>query len=170
MELKELNWLCKHMKNFRSSQPCTSMNFCTEFSVKHKFFHVSIVKQPNCWMGSFIQNKVSTMCKHKAFRVYSSSHYAIIFKTRCQLNYYLTGFCWILLSCISCQHFICPDSIFWFLSFPRDLSEWFFLKFCRVYRDNLGIKLVTVAFWKKLQICHNWRFICDALSNLVPNA
>ena len=27
MELKELNWLCKHMKNVRSSQPCISMNF-----------------------------------------------------------------------------------------------------------------------------------------------
>ena len=24
---KELNWLCKHMKNVRSCQPCTSMNF-----------------------------------------------------------------------------------------------------------------------------------------------
>ena len=31
------------MKNVRSSQPCISMNFCTEFS-KHKFFPVSIVK------------------------------------------------------------------------------------------------------------------------------
>ena len=27
MELKELNWLCKHMKNVRNSQPCISMNF-----------------------------------------------------------------------------------------------------------------------------------------------
>ena len=26
-ELKELNLLCKHMKNVRSSQPCISMNF-----------------------------------------------------------------------------------------------------------------------------------------------
>ena len=32
MELKELNSLCKHMKNVRCSQPCISMNFCTEFS------------------------------------------------------------------------------------------------------------------------------------------
>ena len=32
MELKELNWLCQHTKNVRSSQPCTSMNFCIEFS------------------------------------------------------------------------------------------------------------------------------------------
>ena len=31
MELKELNWLRKHMKNVRNSQPCISMNFCTEF-------------------------------------------------------------------------------------------------------------------------------------------
>ena len=31
-ELKELNWLCKHMKNVSSSQPCISMNFFTEFS------------------------------------------------------------------------------------------------------------------------------------------
>ena len=31
MELEELR-LCKHMKNVRSSQPCTLMNFCTEFS------------------------------------------------------------------------------------------------------------------------------------------
>ena len=30
------------MKNVRSSQPCTSMNFVPT-SVKHKFFHVSIV-------------------------------------------------------------------------------------------------------------------------------
>ena len=34
MELKELNLLGKHMKNVRSSQPCVSMNFCTEFSKK----------------------------------------------------------------------------------------------------------------------------------------
>ena len=32
MELKELNWFCEHTKNVRSSQPCTSMKFCTEFS------------------------------------------------------------------------------------------------------------------------------------------
>ena len=31
--LKELNWLCKHMKNVRSSQPCILMN-----SVKYRFF------------------------------------------------------------------------------------------------------------------------------------
>ena len=43
MELKELNWLCKHMKKVRSSQLCISMNFCTEFS-KTQVFHVSIVK------------------------------------------------------------------------------------------------------------------------------
>ena len=35
MELKELNnLLCKHLKSVRSSQPCISMNFCTEFSKK----------------------------------------------------------------------------------------------------------------------------------------
>ena len=39
--IKELNWLCKHMKNVRRSQPCISMIF---FS-KHKFFHVSIVNR-----------------------------------------------------------------------------------------------------------------------------
>ena len=43
MELKELNWLCKHMKKVRSSQPCISMNFCTEFR-KARVFPVSIVK------------------------------------------------------------------------------------------------------------------------------
>ena len=42
IELKELNWLCKHMKNVRSSQPCISMNFVLN-SVKQKFAHVSIV-------------------------------------------------------------------------------------------------------------------------------
>ena len=31
-ELKELNWLWRHMKNVRSSQPCISMNVCTESS------------------------------------------------------------------------------------------------------------------------------------------
>ena len=30
MKLKELNCLCKYMKNVRSNQPCISMNFCTE--------------------------------------------------------------------------------------------------------------------------------------------
>ena len=32
IELKELHWLSKHMKNVRSDQPSISMNFCTEFS------------------------------------------------------------------------------------------------------------------------------------------
>ena len=45
MKLKELNWLCKHEKNVRSSQPCTSMNFNTKFS-KAEVFHVSTVKEP----------------------------------------------------------------------------------------------------------------------------
>ena len=40
MGLKELDWLCKHMKNVRSSQSGISMNFFA----KHKFFHVSIVR------------------------------------------------------------------------------------------------------------------------------
>ena len=38
-----LNWLCKHMKNVRSRQPCISMSFALN-SVKHKFFPESIVK------------------------------------------------------------------------------------------------------------------------------
>ena len=32
-ELKELNCLCKRMKNVRSSQPCISMNFFSEVQV-----------------------------------------------------------------------------------------------------------------------------------------
>ena len=32
IELKEINWLCKHMENVIGSQPCISMNFCTESS------------------------------------------------------------------------------------------------------------------------------------------
>ena len=32
MKLKELDCLCRHMKNARSSQSCISMDFCTEFS------------------------------------------------------------------------------------------------------------------------------------------
>ena len=32
IELKELNCLCKHTKNVRSSQSCISMNFYTELS------------------------------------------------------------------------------------------------------------------------------------------
>ena len=39
-----VNWLCKHMKNVRSSQPCFSINFCTEFS-KAQVFPLSILKQ-----------------------------------------------------------------------------------------------------------------------------
>ena len=41
IELNELNWLCKHIKNVRS----TNLVFQWIFSVKHKFFHVSIVKK-----------------------------------------------------------------------------------------------------------------------------
>ena len=42
------------MKNVRSSQPCISMNFCTEFSKARKFFHVSNKNQAKfcrktCW-------------------------------------------------------------------------------------------------------------------------
>ena len=40
---KRTYWLCKH-ENVRSSQPCISMNFCTEFNTARKFFHVGIVK------------------------------------------------------------------------------------------------------------------------------
>ena len=29
IELKEFNWLCKHIKNVSSSQPYISMNYCT---------------------------------------------------------------------------------------------------------------------------------------------
>ena len=36
-ELKELNWLFKHMENVRSSQPIISMNFCTAFSKEQVF-------------------------------------------------------------------------------------------------------------------------------------
>ena len=35
--LKEVNSLCKHMKNVRSSQSCISMNSCTEFSKVQDF-------------------------------------------------------------------------------------------------------------------------------------
>ena len=44
MELKELNWLCKHIKNVRRSQPCISMNFCTKFS-KGQVLPCEIVKK-----------------------------------------------------------------------------------------------------------------------------
>ena len=37
IELKELNWLCKHIKKVRNSQPYISMNFCTEFSKAQAF-------------------------------------------------------------------------------------------------------------------------------------
>ena len=37
MKLEELNWLCKHMKNIRNSQPCISMNFFNEFSKAQVF-------------------------------------------------------------------------------------------------------------------------------------
>ena len=42
------------MKNFRSSQPCISMNFCTEFS-KAQVFPVSIVNdmELNSWQDFF---------------------------------------------------------------------------------------------------------------------
>ena len=44
MELKELNWLCKHTENVKSSQPCIQWILVLN-QVKHKFFHVSIVNR-----------------------------------------------------------------------------------------------------------------------------
>ena len=44
MELKKPNWLCKLMKNVRSSQPYIQWIFVLN-SVNHKFFSVSIVNQ-----------------------------------------------------------------------------------------------------------------------------
>ena len=47
------------MKNVRSSQPCISMNFCTN-SVKHKFFPVSIVN-PREYQWKCQQAKLSVL-------------------------------------------------------------------------------------------------------------
>ena len=45
IELKELHWLCKHIKNVRSSQSCVSINFCTESSSSMwlSLIHISII-------------------------------------------------------------------------------------------------------------------------------
>ena len=43
-ELKELNRLCKHIKNVRRSQPCILMNFCTKCS-KAQVLPCDIVKK-----------------------------------------------------------------------------------------------------------------------------
>ena len=48
------------MKNVRSSQPCISMN-----SVKHKFFHVSIVNSFNFGFSSKLK-LLKMMCYEKA--------------------------------------------------------------------------------------------------------
>ena len=51
MELKELNWLCKHMK-----QPTLYFNeLFLQNSIKHKFFYVSIVKKEKWNIGIKIQ-------------------------------------------------------------------------------------------------------------------
>ena len=55
MELKELNWLCKHMKNVRSSQTYISMNFCSELS-KEQVFHVSLKKKNYKYMTWISKN------------------------------------------------------------------------------------------------------------------
>ena len=44
MELKELNWLCKHMETSEAANLVFQWIFVLNL-VKHKFFHVSIVKQ-----------------------------------------------------------------------------------------------------------------------------
>ena len=43
MELKELNWLCKHMKKSEAANLVFQWIFVMDL-IKHKFFHVSIVK------------------------------------------------------------------------------------------------------------------------------
>ena len=55
MELKELNWLCKHMKIVRSNQPCISMKFYTELMCK--FLHVNIVNTVVSLSGAAIWKK-----------------------------------------------------------------------------------------------------------------
>ena len=42
MELKELNWFCKYLKDVRSSQPFLYWIFVLNL-VKHNFSHVSVV-------------------------------------------------------------------------------------------------------------------------------
>ena len=65
LELKEPNWLCKHMKNVRSSQTCISMNLVLT-SVKHKFFHVSIAI---FFMRSFILSNLVKIGKNLSIQI-----------------------------------------------------------------------------------------------------
>ena len=60
IELKELNWLCKHMKNVRSSQPCISANFCNEFNWK-SIWHFDV---PPSFIGQG-QDVLTERNKHK---------------------------------------------------------------------------------------------------------
>ena len=66
MELKELDWLCKHMNNIRSSQPCMPINICTDFSKAHKFLQVSIVKD---YLNNYLKTTKTIFCNKVALDV-----------------------------------------------------------------------------------------------------
>ena len=52
IELNKLNWLCKHMKNVRSSQPSISMNFFSKAQVLPCDYHE---EQPAIYDRAFLQ-------------------------------------------------------------------------------------------------------------------
>ena len=72
------------MKNIRSSQPCISMNFCTEFSKVYKFFHASIAKKVIKFIHENATNpKIIEMVVLKVFEL-SVNIESISFQTKVQ--------------------------------------------------------------------------------------
>ena len=73
IELKELNWLRRHMKNNRSSQLCISMNFCTESSSSMWVSLRTIPVHFKVHIGhrGYYQD-MTLSCLHKRCRKYSS--------------------------------------------------------------------------------------------------
>ena len=57
------------MKNVRSSEPCISMNFCTEFIKAQVFFPVSIVKVKRMHYLDMIISNIAKNCSEGEIHV-----------------------------------------------------------------------------------------------------
>ena len=73
------NWLCKHIKNVRSSQPYVSMNFCTEFTKAQIWALLNQTKATN-----FTTHGGDISLLHTRYRVSDSSH-SVLGKDGCYI-------------------------------------------------------------------------------------
>ena len=80
-----LNWLCEHMKNVRSN--LVFQWIFVQNSVKHKFFHVSIVKDVSIAFRGFSKTLSKQVARQVDYFVFKP-----ITQDNCDINSYLVEF------------------------------------------------------------------------------